>query len=353
VNILVRVDSSKEIGLGHVSRCLALLGPLRRELSLAPSSISIIQGGDGLGAQRMEREGFKVVSVGGDTEDENAFQRDVIKHVKPRAVIVDLPADPDRDEAFYSSLKYADSLLISINDANSGRFSADIIVEDDISKYPGMYGNLEKKKRFILGPKYRIINEVFAETHKKRKVIEKNAKRILVSFGGSDPAGLTEKSIDYFMSIYERMLEMSIDVIVTDMRLIEDKIKVLKEKSDCRITLHDDIEPAKMAELMFNADIGLISGGLTLYESACTGLPVIIISQNEEQELYAREFEKQGYGINLGMHGRESSESIGQTLVDLAEDMDKRVRFSSMGKKLIDGKGSLRVAEYLAEAIRS
>ena len=67
---------------------------------------------------------------------------------------------------------------------------------------------------------------------------------------------------------------------------------------------------SNMAELMFEADIVIAGGGMTLYELACVGTPGIVLCQTDYQRMEAKCFDKEGVIINLGDKKNVSVELI-------------------------------------------
>ena len=59
-----------------------------------------------------------------------------------------------------------------------------------------------------------------------------------------------------------------------------------------------------MIPLMRSADLAICSAGLTLFELACLGTPVVVICAEIFEEETAQYMEKNGFGINLGFGER-------------------------------------------------
>ena len=98
---------------------------------------------------------------------------------------------------------------------------------------------------------------------------------------------------------------------------------------------------------MLNADIGIVSGGYTCYESAATGLPVIILSQNELEHDRNKLFIKYRTGIYLGKGADISDDEIIKAVNSLINDFKLRKEISEKGQKLVDGKGLDRVVDII------
>ena len=57
--------------------------------------------------------------------------------------------------------------------------------------------------------------------------------------------------------------------------------------------------------------------------------------------------------VNLGIYKSLSRKKITKSLEDLAKDSSRRKRMSANGQKLIDGRGSIRIAQMIDTNIRN
>ena len=106
-----------------------------------------------------------------------------------------------------------------------------------------------------------------------------------------------------------------------------------------------------MADLMFESDLIIAGGGMTLYELACVGTPAIVLCQTEYQLLEANHFAKEDVIINLGSEKDITKKMIAHNVMLLFNDNKKRKQMSIAGKRLIDGKGVERVTKEILERI--
>jgi spore coat polysaccharide biosynthesis predicted glycosyltransferase SpsG len=135
--------------------------------------------------------------------------------------------------------------------------------------------------------------------------------RILVSFGGTDPAGLT------------------------------DRIAGLLGESDFDVQV---VEPPSagggvpsMAAAMRRADLIVTSAGRTLYEAAATGTPAVSIAANAKETGHAH----LGVGnLFLGHHALVSDDLIKRTVTQMMVDSTLREDVGLQGFRSVDGKGT-------------
>ena len=87
--------------------------------------------------------------------------------------------------------------------------------------------------------------------------------------------------------------------------------------------------------------------GITLYELAIMGIPTLCISSFKHEEPSAQKFMSKNFLINLGMQKNVDKNQIEKQLVKLLYDVKKRKIMSAQGKKIVDGKGLIRVTKII------
>ena len=110
-------------------------------------------------------------------------------------------------------------------------------------------------------------------------------------------------------------------------------------------------EVSCLGRLMHEADIGISSGGLTMYEMAATGTPNIVLSQVPHELDNARLMEDEGIIENLGMGSEALDSWITNTVERLAGDTARRCAMSESGKKHVDAKGIERVLTLISRLL--
>jgi spore coat polysaccharide biosynthesis predicted glycosyltransferase SpsG len=102
-----------------------------------------------------------------------------------------------------------------------------------------------------------------------------------------------------------------------------------------------------MAALLSRADMAVVSGGITLYETICTGVPCIVLSQVEHQTETAGKFAARGAAVHLGLGECISADVLARHMSDMAADYPLRTGLHQNGKPLVDGRGIKRAAAIL------
>ena len=108
----------------------------------------------------------------------------------------------------------------------------------------------------------------------------------------------------------------------------------------------------KIKNLFSKADIVITSGGQTLYEMACLGVPGIVISETIYDMEDTIAWEKRGSIIYAG---KWTSKNIEKKILKSIINIDQkniRSNLSKNGQKTIDGKGGIRLAKKILRNVR-
>ena len=132
----------------------------------------------------------------------------------------------------------------------------------------------------LLGPAYVLLRPEFADARQRLRLRDGSVRRILVFFGGSDPANQTQVAVEA-LKLLDRP-DIGVDVVVGAANPNRDAIQALYNQLP-NVTFHCQV--SNMAELILNADLGVGAGGTAMWERCCLGLPTItvIFAANQER----------------------------------------------------------------------
>ena len=234
--------------------------------------------------------------------------------------------------------------IIVIDDLANRKHNCDILIDQNF------YENMEKRysklipnycKQF-LGPKFSLLRPEFFNVRKNLKR-KKQFKRILISFGGSDPSNETKKAL---LAIVDLRKKYKIDVIVGTNNPNKKQIRKLCSKiSSC--DFYEQVE--NISKYMKKADLAIGAGGTSTWERCCLGLPTIVTSLSKDQEKTNEELSKIGCVINLGVAGKTTKLDY----VKILKEIDSK-RLSEISKKclqLVDGEGVKRTVSKIFETV--
>ncbi len=193
----------------------------------------------------------------------------------------------------------------------------------------------------LLGPAYALLRPQFLEARQKLSARDGTFQRILIFFGGTDSHNNTLKATKAVKSLD---LDIDLDIVTGVFYPYLEELQTLCAGDDS-ITIHQSPD---MAQLMLKADLSLGSPGATTWERMALGLPSIVVVSADNQLKVAKEAHRLGALLNLG-DDKKMDESCWKQAVDELQKHPERLRqMSEKAMKLVDGQGTRRVADILS-----
>ncbi len=357
--IVFRVDSSQNIGSGHVMRCLTLADALKEFNS---EVIFICRDLTGNIIDFIEASGYKVSRLqtnsssrtkqdlkqhsswlGSDWEQDAQETINILKNlnVKPKFLIVDHYAIDHNWEVLTRSV--VEKIMV-IDDLADRRHDCDLLLDQNFyvnpeQRYKGLVPDNCIK---LLGPSYALLRPEFRDKYPYKEKKRSNNKNIFVFFGGIDPNNETAKTLKAIFSLKRHKL--TADIVVGEKNQHKSLIKKLC-KDHSNITLHSHID--NMAELMSHCHVAVGAGGTTTWERFCLGIPSIVISIAANQKENAKYCCRCGCHMYLGDSNEVSSFDISAAINTAFQSPTLLQHISEQAKKMVDGKGIFRVIPFL------
>jgi len=258
--ILFRVDSSSSIGHGHIMRSLVLAKQFKNSIVYF-ATLNL----DGNINYKIENAGYKIIPLKNNSLKELIL---IIDNYNINQIIFD---NYDIDYKFEKKVKTTTNIKVMVLDDFYQKHYCDILLNHNISAKKSRYkGLVPKNTKLLCGKKYTLIRDEFKNIQPKKKNYP--PKNILIAMGGSDILNLTPKII----KVLQNNFDFKIDVITTD---ANKNINLLKNIDN--INLH--VNTTKMALLINNADLAIISPSVILHEVIYLKTPFIAIKTANNQ----------------------------------------------------------------------
>ncbi len=354
--VLFRADANSNIGIGHVMRCLSIADAATR---LGHSVFFLLAGKEAIELVRARSYEYYVMNT--DYSQMDLELNKWPKNVSPNTIVVD---SYFVTQEYFRNLKekYDKSKLVYIDDQLSFAYPVDTLVNYNAfakrEKYEELYSNERDIPRFILGPSYVPIRDMFIGIDKR--VQPKCVKNILVSTGGSDAFHITLKLINILKSDFERYAKHTYHFLIGAMN--SDKEEILKAVKHIEY-LRAYEQVSDMRGMIESCDMAVSAAGSTLYEICACGVPVLTYALADNQLPGAEAFQELGLAINVGdlrcsdtidkdaiFSGtlqNDWSERLIRGMQQLADDYELRCSISAKMQSLIDGHGADRLVEEL------
>jgi len=260
--VLFRVDGGAKLGMGHVYRSLAIADALRAGSRAEIAFLMCADHTEGL--LTVSRHGYPVRVVAGQGTEAALHH---IRDFAPAILINDLPA---LESAYLTALSHLGAttvnLVDTVDDLETTEHYAQVIVSV-------MNRDRETPEGFYGGPAFAILRDQFRGQEKE---VREEPRMVLLSFGGSDPQGLTLKAARALECLPPEVKVLAVAGPAFSHRK---EFEALEGTLARRVPLIQEAA-GHIADLMLEADVVVGSGGMSVYEIAALGTPGIVLGQN-------------------------------------------------------------------------
>ena len=338
MRVIIRCDAYGAIGLGHVVRCLVLARALRR----AGDQVFFALRESQPGVLLVEQDSFAYEN-GARLPDDPGGASWLLQLARERqAEVVILDIRDDLPSACLEELKKRSVLIVTLDDPSERRLLADLAFYPPVPQvrmmdWRSFQGELHAGWEWVL------LQERFRNLP-PRQERPNDTPRLLLTFGGSDPAGLSLFALD----LLEEIACPFEPCLVLGKAFCHGEALAKKLAHSCRdYRVLRDVQD--MAAVMAEADLALAAGGGTGYELAVMGVPAMHIALTEDHLLACSELEKAGMAICLGMWPaiQEQTLQVRKIVEMWLADAQKRAAAGQRGRTLLDGYGSERIAQAI------
>lgn len=340
-------------------RCLALaqawqdqLGPVVFATASCPAAL----------VARLHEENIEhhvLAAAPGSVEDAKATCK-LMHELEPAWCVLD---GYQFDSSYQKTLVDTGTPLVVMDDfAHASPYSAAIILNQNLDAHAGLYGGLcgsgDSNTRVLAGAPFAMLRREFTryiestvlhevDEHEVCKGQLSLPQRVLVTLGGSDPGNVSSMVLAGLGQVLDSSHEVTLVVNGSHAHL--PALKKQLEAAPYSGRLVSDVKD--MAELMRWADMAISAAGSTCWELAFMGVPAVLVAVAENQLPLAKAMVEHNAAVYAGQRAGESfGEGEQLTISSLAKAAASIVtnadRFNTMkqnARKLIDGKGTLRV----------
>ena len=341
--LIIRADASISVGTGHVMRCLALAQAWQDK---GGDAIFVLTNKSSALENRLISEGMQVVYLlveTGSQEDANQTV-DFAQKFNAQWIVLD---------GYHFGAKYQKAiknfgvkLLVFDDYGHAEHYYADLVLNQNIAHNEHLYRSREAYTQLLLGTQYALLRREFWQWQDWERAINLIARKLLVTFGGSDPHNVTLKVIQALEWLNRDDLEVT--VVIGGSNPYYEILQ--KEVADSSLAISLQQNVGNMPELMAWADLAIASGGVTCWELAFMGLPSLLILLAKNQEAGIDKID--GLSTkNLGLFSGLSPQKFAKELSNIISNPIIRTKMSQQGKALVDGLGALRTTLILSNII--
>lgn len=356
MQVVFRTDASRVIGSGHVMRCLTLAESLRQG---GVGATFICRPHAGNLNDLLRARGFEVAElstprtgsaapgepahaawVGADWRDDARETCAVIgrRGRRPDWLAVD---HYGLDERWEAELRREAAGIFAIDDLADRRHDCDLLLDQNLvegiaTRYTG---KLPERCSTMLGPRYALLQPVYAELQRQLTPRTGAVRRVCISFGAADVHGVTRLALRALLDLNIR--DLQIDVLADG---AEGAALHADAAGRAGVRLHERLPT--LAHLLAEADLAIGAAGATSWERLCLGVPSVVITLADNQRPVAAALAKRGLIDWLGHYDEVGPAALQDALARrIAAGADTEC--SRAGRALVDGAGARRVRAAL------
>lgn len=313
--IVFRLRANHRVGSGHLFHCMQLA----EELDDQQLAFLLVDC-DSFVSEMLDARGFRWRAETDLPTDLAAIRGD-----RTNVVVNDVL---DTHEKEILQQRAAGFLVINIEDLGPGSHFAHWVVN-------ALYRVHDGQHNAASGPQYATLREEFHNPPPKE--FRQDARRVLITFGGTDPNHLAHRCAT--------LLAERCDL---DLRVVRGPGAAPRDFPP-GVQVVDRVR--SMAGEMLAADVILTSAGRTIYEAAITGTPVVVLAQNAREATHAHLGYDTGV-IFLGIGPLIDDGHITGTVERLLADRSLREELSGRLRNSVDTRGTMRIANRIRAMIR-
>jgi spore coat polysaccharide biosynthesis predicted glycosyltransferase SpsG len=290
---------NRKVGLGHVSRVMTLLSGLNAhtvKIFCAPEHVLAIE------RFQSSYHDVEVVAKHGLLDALKQFGANLVVHDE-------LDTDPEQIR-----MELAQGMKVVVFEDNGPGQALATLAFNEL--FSAEHTNAAQKRWY--GPDVYCLRDEFR--HAERRPFQATVGRVLITFGGTDPSGLTFKVMEALGAVLDVPLTVVAGKGLQDVERLESTAAALRE-SGADVEVLRDV--ALMSEVMSRVDFAFSSAGRTLYELAHMGVPAIVMAQNDVEMLHTFASVENGF-LFLGRGSEVGAEAIKEAYASLSKSKELR-----------------------------
>lgn len=299
--VIIRADGNAQIGLGHISRCLALAEMLSVEFECVFITRNIPKSIENQ-INKVCKELYKIpvhVNTGISEADW------IGKHLSEKGNVFILDGY-DFDTDYQQAIRAQGYHLICIDDLADKHYVADVVINHS-GGWSAKDFSAEPYTKLCLGTKYALLKQPFLEAAKSRDFSTPKNQNILLCLGGADPKNDT---LDILKKLKTLDIQAKIKVILGASYLYRDELEKYISLHHPKVELFSNISAEKMVAVMRECPVAILPPSTISYEYLHVG-GTLFLHQIADNQKYIKQFLLENkLAFDLGKLGKITENDI-------------------------------------------
>lgn len=239
------------------------------------------------------------------------------------------------DRTWESEVRAITGRIVAVDDLADRSREVDVVVDQNWygagsdARYDGV---VPDGARRLIGPRHALLHHDYAAARRTSAPRQWPPRRVLVSFGGTDPGGETRAVVE---ALRGTGLELHVDVVVGTAAAATDELRAAVDAlpgASLRVALPSLVPSLAAADLAFGAS------GTATWERMCLDVPAVVTTTAPHQSGVTRALAEAGFTTWAGLSGEVGAEGYRTLVAELLAEGPR------LAPPLVDGHGAARVA---------
>ena len=333
--LILRADAGHRLGSGHVMRLAALAE------AAGQRSLLIVGGEPAATVAQLIGRGLDAVASHGDsgTESDLAHVLGCAHDRGAAGVVVD---GPGFSAGYVTALADRGLVVASLDDLGAAPLPTAIVVNHNLGaetladRYPTTSTRL-------LGRRFHLLRGEFRRLSAAGSPPRPDARRVLITMGGSDPVGATARVVGALRGAHLELMVVLGPGFRHDAAF--DRALAIADAHGHDVALA--AQPADLPRLMSGCDVAISAAGGTLAELGYLGRPTFAVAIADDQIANARRHAAAELAVGGQPLADLTDEHLADSIAGLLGDLPLRRRLRDRAAAALDGRGADRVVAQL------
>ena len=339
--IWFRADGGREIGMGHIRRCLSVSAALQE---LGGQTCFLVADDAAVSLLDAQGQDYRVLNSSWQNPEEELKTMLPMLRESGKGVFF--------ADSYYVTAEYLRQIgelmpVCCMDDMGISGLPVDLLINYNIFATSSLYTMGDGKTNYLLGTKYAPLRREFQNAYQP---VREKAERVLITTGGSDRYDLTGQIL---RNALQKPETKDLEYCVVSGPYNEHLPQLLEmERKHGNIHIYSNV--TRMSELMQSCDIAVTAGGSTMYELCAVGVPILCFSFVDNQEKIVEEFRERRIVRFAGNYLTQKEQMIPlltEQIAALYDSVELRRSCSEKERELVDGQGAWRIAERLCKIV--